>query len=195
MVQNLDGLSDLELVRGCLKRTMTFCDQLVRRHARAVNKFLRLKCGSIDLADDLTQETFRKMYEKLSSFKGDASLKTWLFSIASNTHLDHVRGMSREGRQVSIDDCDQSPALQLVSTDRSSNPYVQASRRQQLERAMTAIHNELTPRQREVLLLQMQGFSYEEMAQVTGMEKGTVGKTLNDARKRLIEVLGPGTGE
>jgi RNA polymerase sigma-70 factor, ECF subfamily len=191
LVRDLDKLSDMDLVRACLKRCMTCCDELVRRHAAAVNRYLRLKCGDLHLAEDITQDTFRKMHQNLKSFKGGSSLKTWLFTIAGNTYLDHVRKTGREGRQMSMDDCMVNPSLQLADSNPASNPYAQASRREQVDMLYSAINTELTSRQREVVLLQMQGLSYDEMTRVTGMEAGTVGKTLNDARKKLMQVLGP----
>lgn len=89
-------LSDLELVEKVKAGDKRSFSELVRRHQRSVLRLSMRFVKDMDVAEDVTQESFIKAYEKLNSFEGRASFKSWLFQIAVNTARNKLRDFRRE---------------------------------------------------------------------------------------------------
>lgn len=95
-------VSDLELIEKVKSGDRSAFSELVKRHQRSVLRMSLRFVKDIDTAEDVTQEAFIKAYEKLSSFEGRASFKSWLFQIAVNTARNKLRERKRDS--VDIDD-------------------------------------------------------------------------------------------
>lgn len=149
---------------------------------------LRMTGNSEDAAD-MTQEAFIKAYNSIAAFRGDSKFSVWLYRIVSNVCLDFIRARNRRPTVSLSAEDDDGEETQLDITDESQSPEVL------LERGLTrdAVRrglNTLPPDFRQILLLrEIQGLSYEEIARALGLEAGTVKSRIFRARKRLCAFL------
>ena len=133
--------------------------------------------GNVALAEDLAQETLVKAWHKRAQLRDAAASRGWLFSILANCHIDHLR------RHQEMEDVDTLPL-----TDESS-PEAETDRRTIVDRVRTAVAA-LPPGQRQVItLVDLEGLSYTEVANVLKVPIGTVMSRLCRARKALRKVL------
>jgi len=182
--------SDAELVRRALGGSQNAYQALVQRFERPVLTVILRLVGDLALAEDLSQETFLKAFRHLARFDPERRLASWLFTIAHNTALDHLR--RRRPSQVSIE-ASGEPAYEqeglAIPAPAHLAPDLAAAGgelRSAVERALDG----LRPAYREVLVLRLQeGLSYDEICAVTGLPMGTVKIHLHRARKRLAESL------
>ena len=140
-----------------------------------------------DAAADATQEAFLSAFHAIGSFRG-GSLKAWLLRIVTNACYDHLRTAQRRPTS-SLDDLLTDPDHSAMLMDEAESPEDYALR-QDLGRAIQAGLDELPPDQRATLILSdIQGLSYEEIAQATGVSLGTVKSRLSRGRARLRDYL------
>ena len=168
------------IVRKVLQGDVNAFEKLVTEYERAVYAIAQRMTGNAEDAADMTQETFIKAYNSLSSFRGDSKFSVWLYRIATNVCLPTV--------SLSMED-DDGEEGELDIADESQSPE------RLLERGLTrdAVRrglNALSPEYRQILLLrEIQGLSYEEIADVLTLEVGTVKSRIFRARKRLCAFL------
>jgi len=164
---------DKWLVQRVLSGDKAAGEQFVVEHYEAIFRFLRNLTGSKEDAEDLTQQTFLRAWEALSSFRGDSSLSTWLHSIA---YREYTHWLRSRREFVPLDEIVDMP-------DEQAN--------QNLEAVLLrwAIYR-LDPEHREVFVLHyVQGFSVSEIAKIVGVPAGTVKSRLFFARQKLRELL------
>ncbi|MCX7969786.1 MAG: RNA polymerase sigma factor, partial [Armatimonadetes bacterium] len=160
---------DKRFVQRILSGDKEAAEQFVVENYDALFRFLRNLTGSKEDAEDLTQQTFLRAWEALPKFRGDSSLSTWLHSIAYHEYTHWLRS-KRE--HVPLDEILEMPDEQME---------------QNLEAVLLrwAIAR-LDAEHREVFVLHyVQGFSVSEIAQIIGVNKGTVKSRLFFARQRL----------
>jgi RNA polymerase sigma-70 factor (ECF subfamily) len=147
-------------------------------HAR----ILRLALGMLrdpDLADDVAQETFLRAFRFYKSFRNDAALFTWLYRIATNLCIDAQRKRGRTTEQFEDLEGDAEPA------DPSPTPEHTFEIRELAKQTEAALEA-LSPNHRAILLLrEVEGLSYEQIARVLHIPKGTVMSRLFHARSNL----------
>ena len=147
--------------------------------------------GDPEEARDVTQEVFLKAFEALGAFKGDSSLHTWLYRIAVNLCIDQLRSRRKRVHITDLQGAgeDEAPAHEKLPDTGSEDPLAGAIRREKaalLERALQA----LSPDHRSIILLrEVEGLSYEEIASVLGIGLGTVMSRLHYARLKLRAAL------
>jgi RNA polymerase sigma-70 factor (ECF subfamily) len=152
-------------------------EALVRRHQDRVYRHLLHMTGSREDALELAQEAFIKAWEALPAWRPEAQFHTWLLRIASNAALDVLRRRKVVRFEALADDYD-APAG-------APGPEAQLDAKQQLG-ALDAALAEMTIEHREVLLLrEVEALSYGELAQVLGIDEGTVKSRLARARAAL----------
>lgn len=142
-------------------------------------------------SQDIVQEVFLQVYQRIGNFRGDASLSTWLHRIAVNRSLNWKRRWARRFKwmHVSADSVD----IDLEKASESDLPSPEsrmagAQTRQQIENALKMLPDQA----RTVFVLrELEGLSYEAIADATGIKLGTVRSRLFHARKRLREILQP----
>ena len=153
-------------------------EELYRAHYRRVYALtLRMTCDP-DRAEELTQDVFVRVWQNLESFRGESALSTWIHTVAVRTTLQHIRAESRrEARIMTTDDisryaCEARRAMPETRVD--------------LERAIAR----LPQGARTVLLLvDVEGYPYEDVAQMLGVTVGTVKSQLHRARRLTMEAL------
>jgi RNA polymerase sigma-70 factor (ECF subfamily) len=182
--------TDRNLIDAHRQGDPTAFGELVCRYGDNVLGYLIHMTGNREQAEDLFQETFKRVHEKSHTFRG-GELKSWLFKIATNIALDglrkKVRVYSRQKR-LNLTDCngqDFTPAI----TDDSSNPSVEAEKAEQIEQVKQAI-NSLPERQRATLVLAYyQQLSYREVAIALDCSVGTVKTQMFRALRTLAQKL------
>ncbi|MBI4705490.1 MAG: RNA polymerase sigma factor [Deltaproteobacteria bacterium] len=167
---------------------------LVRRHKTLVYNFVLRQVRSRATAEDLVQDLFVKVVQSAASFKHEARFTTWIYSIARNLCIDHLRKMSLR-RHASLDHApgsdENGPALgeRIPSRD----PSAAADRRliaDDIGRRVTQAVEELPQEQREVFLLrQLAKVPFKEIAEMTGVPENTVKSRMRYALERLQEAL------
>lgn len=156
-------------------------DALVERHRRRIYSLV-CRLASPAEADDLAQEVFIAAYRALPSFRGDSAFSTWLYRIAVHTCSHHLRR-----RKLDTTDLDE----EFMDSDREHDPERSAISSELQGRVREAIENLPYKLRLVVVLRDLQGLNYEEIAQVVGCPIGTVRSRLHYATQRLATVLRP----
>ncbi|MCR3922497.1 MAG: sigma-70 family RNA polymerase sigma factor [Firmicutes bacterium] len=174
------------LVSHCQTGDLRAYDELMQRYEKKVYALCFRMVGDRDDAADLAQEAFLKAFRALPSFKGEASFSTWLFRIVTNTCLDERR-KRKNNSSVSLDKpwpTEEGELLREV-LDNTPGPLAVTLQRE-LQAEIRSLLNKLSPAQRAVIVMRdLEGFSYEEMATILQVNMGTIKSRLNRARQQL----------
>ncbi len=177
-----------EIIRSVLRGNVNDFEKLVTAYEKNVYSLALRMVGDPEDAADMTQETFIKAYRSLSSFRGDSKFSSWLYRIASNVCLDFLRSRSRHP-QVSLSSSDEDGRTAFELPDMSRNPEEQLMKKLSMEAVRRGLE-QLPEQQRQILVLrELGGLSYAELAQTLGLEEGTVKSRIFRARKRLCALL------
>ncbi len=174
----MDGdATDEQLIgRVVAGRDMPAFGVLVERYQNRVHGYLSRLCASRTEADDMAQDTFMKVWDKLGSFRGDGSFEGWLLRIAHTTFLQELRKRSRR-REQSLEASDRAVAEALAQRRATAGDDWP-----DLERLLNA----LTPEIRSMMILVYgMGYTLGEVADIVGMPVGTVKSHLSRAKARL----------
>jgi len=184
--------TDRRLISECLAgRTDAFGELVLRHQDRLFNSVVRVLDNPDDAADAV-QDAFLNAYVSLASFKGDAEFFTWLYRIAFNTAVSLKR---RRKQLVSLEGGrDGVAAIDPADPSDETRPGV-ALQRSEDESLLQAGLNRLSADHRTVLVLKdIDGLKYEEIAEVVGVPIGTVRSRIHRARLELKEFLEPDFG-
>lgn len=180
-------LSDVALVEEARRGDLEAFNVLVERHQRSVYAIAVRLLRDPHLAEDVTQDTFVRAYRALDTFEGE-QFRAWLLRIATNRSYDVLRYHRRRPAE-SFDGQLVEGEPQWTTKTPIDNPEQYATR-QALGRRLEAALDKLSDDQRlAVLLHDVHGYPYEEIAQITGATLGTVKSRLSRARARLREEL------
>jgi RNA polymerase sigma-70 factor (ECF subfamily) len=170
-------------------------EDFFKKHFGRVRRQLRSLGASPEDAEDLTQETFLRVYRNIETFRGEANVETWIFKIARNVWLNHVRGRkteSRSGTEVSLDDLSESGRSVVESQIwRSAPEPVERLLGDEKQRKLYEALGGLPTRMRQCILLRVQDLKYREIAVLMGIDIGTVKALIYQAKERLKKELGP----
>ena len=162
---------------------------LLEQYQRPVYSIVVRMVRDPGLAEDLTQETFIKAFRALGTFDRSRKFSSWLFTIAHNTTIDHIR--RKQLPTVSMEPASDEPGegLAFLAVASDPSPEEVMTHRElasDLELALSGLRAEYA----EVLVLRFQqSLSYEEISEITGLALGTVKTHLFRARKALAEAL------
>ena len=181
-----ERLSDEALVLKAKRGDTGAFDLLIERHYKRIYKLAFQMLGNSEDAADATQETFVKAFEQLRHFRGASSFSTWLHRIAVNTCKDMMR------RNRSIPFSQLQPENEHTDFDPATlvepNPDEILAKRERAEMVWKALQ-QLSDEARQILVLcDMQGFSYAEVASILNLPEGTVKSRLHRARNAFKEV-------
>lgn len=172
--ENLSTLPDGELVSRSLDGDRDAFATLVLRYRTLVIGVAYRICGNASLAEDIAQETFIRVWAKLTTFRPEGSFKGWLCRIAANLTIDALR------RQKPTTDIEE---ISAVASDKEPEPAVLSS--EQAVAVRSALLR-LPVQSRTILVLrEYENLSYQEMSDVLDIPLGTVKSRLSDARRRL----------
>ena len=177
------------IVRKVLGGDANAFETLVLEYEKNVYNIALRMTGNSEDAADMTQEAFIKAYNSLQSFRGDSKFSVWLYRIVSNVCLDFLRSNNRRPTvSLSVEDDDGEDA-QLDVADESQSPELLLDRKLTRDSVRRGLDS-LPPDYRQILLLrEIQGLSYDEIAQALSLEVGTVKSRIFRARKRLCTFL------
>jgi RNA polymerase sigma-70 factor (ECF subfamily) len=183
--------NDAGLVRQAQQGDRAAFQLLVEKYQKRVFSVALGMVKNREDALDISQESFLKAFRHLPDFKGISSFYTWLYRICINLCLDLIR--RRKGVTVEFDEkiaLDESSSdAELLTSTPAKNPLAELSRKELAEQISKAL-DKLSPDHRAILLMrEVEGLSYEEMAQVLGINKGTVMSRLFHARRNLRKLL------
>jgi RNA polymerase sigma-70 factor, ECF subfamily len=182
---------DAELVRRAQAGDEQAFGQLIERNRRAVYRAAYAALGSADDADDVAQETFVTVYQKLHGFRGDAAFKTWLLAIAWRKALDRRRSVTRWLRMTITHDRLADEASDMIdrvpSAARSQEEGLASD---ELHRRVKQLIGTLPRKLRDALLLAGSGdYSYEQISRMLKVPVGTVKWRVSEARRVLKRKL------
>ena len=177
------------VIQAVLAGDVNAYEALVKEYEKNVYNLALRMTGNSEDAADMAQEAFIKAYNSLTAFRGDSKFSVWLYRIVSNVCLDFLRSRSRKQTVSLSTENDDGEEVELDIADETHSPEQLLDRsltRDAVRRGLAA----LPPDHREILLLrEIQGLSYEEIADVLGLEAGTVKSRIFRARKKLCSFL------
>ena len=158
---------------------------LYETHFQRVVRYIAVRIGDVGEAEDLTSEVFTRALRSADSYRDTgAPMEAWIFRIAHNIVVDHLRKISRRPASVQVDE-----ALPLASND---DPTQDLERQQEIAELYRAI-SRLSEAQQQVLALRFgAGMTSEQAAEVMGKKPGALREMQSAAVKRLREMLGSG---
>jgi RNA polymerase sigma-70 factor (ECF subfamily) len=182
------ALSDEELVAASLDGNQAAFGALVRRYQRRLTAFLGQLVGDMEVARELSQESFIRAWGALDRFDPQYRFSTWLFRIAHNLGIDQLR--RRRLHTVSLVRQDaEGEEVELAVIDSSKDPLGHFENRE-LAEAMRVAIGALRSEYRELVLLRhFAGLSYQDIAELKGMPLGTVKNKLFRAHSVLRRAL------
>jgi RNA polymerase sigma-70 factor (ECF subfamily) len=173
---------ELQLVERCRKGELGAFEELYRAHSGRLFSLAVRMLGNPADAEDLLQEIFLSAHRKLDSYRGDAALGTWLYRLAMNQILDHVRSRAARTGQLT-DGLDDASVLADAGGHRLAD---RAISRIDLERALA----ELPEGCRAAFVLHdVEGLEHKEVSEVLGIAEGTSKSQVHKARLRLRSLL------
>jgi RNA polymerase sigma-70 factor (ECF subfamily) len=180
-----NALADSELVQSTLAGRDSGFEELVRRYQRPIAAYVYRMVGDYDAALDLTQEVFIKVYASLSRYRPEFKFSTWIYKIAHNAAIDHLR---RHATREAVASSETDRAEATVES-RSLSPELESERTERCSEIETVVQMLPAPYRELILLRHSQDLSYEEIAEVTGLPLGTVKNRLFRAREAMREHL------
>ncbi len=180
-------VTDRELVQSAIRGGDGGFEELVRRYQRPISAYVYRMVGDYEAALDLTQEIFIKVYGSLSRYRPEFKFSTWIYKIAHNAAVDHLRRNSvREHSLVNGSEGDQ---YELPIESGNPSPE-QESERAERRLEIEAVVGSLPAPYRELIILRhSQDLTYEEIVEVTSLPLGTVKNRLFRARELMRQQL------
>ena len=180
------------LIDRCKRGDHDAFDKLVRNYEKRVYNLAYRLSGHYDEANDISVDTFLRVFQALKLFRGEANFSTWLFRIVTNVYLDR-RKRTRNKQHLSLEEyieLEENTVSRQIE-DPSPTPAVLAERRERSDMLQNAITALPDYQRAMVVLYHTEGLSYEEIASVLSLPIGTVKSRLNRARLTLREKLEP----
>lgn len=188
----VEGADDMVLVRRSIAGDSRAFEALVRRH---YERALRVSYGLLKSrteAEDVVQDAFVRVHMRLAEFRAASGFYTWLYRIVVNLSIDRLRKLRRE-RQVDLEEEDSREALSrgrsLWPKFETHDPQSSMQRRQLSHRIQVAFDALPDIHQAVIVLREVEGLSYEEIAETLQIKKGTVMSRLFHARKGMQKLL------
>ena len=179
--------SDAELAREALAGSEAAYRELVTRYATPAVNFIFRFVRDHALAEDLAQEGFLRVYQRLNTFDPERKFSSWFFQVLRNITIDYLR-INRLPTS-SLDELTEE-GNQGAAVDRDSASPEELAGQSELATAMGAALSRIRPEYREVVVLRYQeGLTQPEIAEILGIPSGTVKTYLHRARKELAGIL------
>jgi RNA polymerase sigma-70 factor, ECF subfamily len=182
---------DSKLVKRVQKGDKGAFDLLVMKYQHKIVNLVMRYVRDPEVALDITQEAFIKAYRALPRFRGDSAFYTWMYRIAVNTAKNHLAAQRRRPMDVELDlqDPEQYDLhARLRETDTPEGVTLGRELKEIVERAIAALPEDLRT---AIILRELEGMSYEEIAQTMECPVGTVRSRIFRARDAIAKKVGP----
>jgi RNA polymerase sigma-70 factor (ECF subfamily) len=183
--------TDKSLIEAHCRGDQKAFGEIINRYGDSVLGYLIKMTGDEEHAEDLFQETFKRVHEKSHTFKG-TEFKSWLFKIATNVTYDGFRKKKRtesHGIKVNFDNNDCDGLAASAAADNSFNPSVATVKAEQVEQVRKAVESLPEKQKATLVLAYYQQLSYREVAMVLDCSIGTVKTQMYRAIKTLAQKL------
>ena len=186
--------TDAMLVERTVAGDQKAYELLVIKYQRRIQRLIGRMVRDVDLVEDIAQETFIRAYRALAQFRGDAQFYTWLYRIAVNTAKKALMELKRdptvsENSFKSVDDDETSPLEnELTSSETPEALLASKEIAAMVNAAMEALPEEL---RQAITLREIEGLSYEEIAEVMSCPIGTVRSRIFRAREAISAKVKP----
>jgi RNA polymerase sigma-70 factor (ECF subfamily) len=184
---------DSALIEKCRAGDVAAFEPLVEKYRQRVWRLAYNVLRDREEAWDVAQEAFIKAYQALPSFRGQSAFYTWLYRITMNVAADRARSRAAQGRAFGTERVPEEDWERVITDPNpaEASPADAASRREERQKIMRALDQLSEDHRRIIMLGDLEGLSYREIAETLEIPMGTVMSRLHNARKRLRDVLGP----
>ncbi len=182
---------DAELVKRVQAGDKSAYDLLVRKYQSKIINLVSRYVKDPSLAMDVSQEAFIKAYKGLPKFRGDSAFYTWLYRIAINAAKNHLVSQARRQPDIAVDAAEAeqfSDAVLLRDNDSPEHVLLSEEIREHVIEVISGLPDDL---RQAITLRELDGMSYEAIADVMGCPIGTVRSRIFRARERIDHVLEP----
>lgn len=180
---NLSAIADCDLVTRAIAGREDGFEELVRRYQRPIAAYVYRMVGDYDAALDLTQEVFIKVYSSLVRYRPEFKFSTWIYKIAHNASIDHMRRNSTREQALTSEVDGEEREMPVMS--RKLSPE-QESEKEERRAEIERVVRQLPATYRELIILRHQhDLSYDEIAEVMSVPLGTVKNRLFRAREMM----------
>ena len=187
LFESVQKLTDVELIVGAMSGRSDGFEELVRRYQRPITSYVFRMLGEYESSLDVTQEVFIKVYNSLNKYSSEYKFSTWLYRIAHNAAIDHMRRNSVCPQSIEAENADGSYQIQIESRRPSPEKDHELS---EWRTEIDAVVRCLPPAYRDLILLRhSRDLSYDEIAEVTGLPLGTVKNRLFRAREMMRDIF------
>ena len=187
IAENIQAFSDAELISHAIRGAEDSFAELVQRYQRPIISYVYRFLNDYDASLDVTQEVFIKVYNSLDRYSSDYKFSTWLYRIAHNAAIDHIRRNSKREHSIEAENGEGAYQIQIES----ARPTPEEDReRSEWRTEIEAVVKCLPAPYRELILLRHgKDLSYLEIAEITELPLGTVKNRLFRAREMMREML------
>jgi RNA polymerase sigma-70 factor (ECF subfamily) len=182
---------DSSLIERCRAVDVAAFEPLVEKYRQRVWRVAYQMVRDREEAWDVAQEAFIRAYQSLRSFRGQSAFYTWLFRIVVNLATDRVRQRAARGRAFGTEAVPEEDWERTMPDEVTASPDEETARREERERISRALQGLPENFRTIIVLSDIEGLSYREIAQVLEIPMGTVMSRLHNARKRLRQILKP----
>jgi RNA polymerase sigma-70 factor (ECF subfamily) len=179
---SLSAFADCELVTQAVAGREDGFEELVRRYQRPIAAYVYRMVGDYEAALDLTQEVFIKVYNSLRRYRSEFKFSTWIYKIAHNAAVDHLRRYSTRGTSALTGEFN-GEQYDLPIESRRPSPEQESERAERCAEIQLVVNGLPTAYRELVLLRHSHDMSYDEIAEVTNLPLGTVKNRLFRARE------------
>lgn len=186
-INSIRSLTDSELIVGALAGRSDGFEEIVRRYQRPITGYVFRMLGNYESSLDVTQEVFIKVYNSLTKYNDEYKFSTWLYRIAHNAAIDHMRRNSMQTQSIEVENSDGTFQLQIESyTPSPEQEHERGEWRNEIDevvKCLPAAYRDL------IILRHSKDLSYDEIAEITSLPLGTVKNRLFRAREMMRELF------
>ena len=180
-----NGHEDNFLIKQAIRGDAYAFEQLMRRHESRMYSVAIRMCGNREDAQDCVQEAMIRIYRSISGFKGQSAFSTWVYRVTMNTCLDELRRAKRK-KASSLDEKLETGWSPADDMDTPEHYALRSEKRRQIEKAIQSLPEDMRS---AVVLRDVQGCAYDEIAVILNTNVGTVKSRISRGRSKLREIL------
>lgn len=188
--------NDSELIRSFKEGNDVAFERIVLKYQDRIFNLCYRFLGNMQEAEDVAQDVFIKVFKALKRFRSESSFYTWIYRITVNTCKNRIKSLDyrRLKKKIQLPDETYTESNRIAAAVMSNDsPAESMEKKERMKQIQTAI-NKLPPDQKAVIVLRdIEGFSYDEISEITGHKLGTVKSKLsrarNDLRNKLMRII------